>query len=266
MARVGACAGASGQLHAFDHSSTEAVRLRVVEAELGLLRSLLQPSQYWHWPKLLVLDLNGLLVYRLKTRDNPHERRVQRGQPQWPYTASVGKHLIWVRPHAINFLRHMLSRFHVAVWSSMMPQNIGPLLELLLPQGESRRLAFVWSQHECTYAGQTQQRGRKKPLFLKETRKIFHHPAYRGLFTPANTLLIDDDEYKASKNPRYTCICPRTYEGADALQDAMDANGGLDARGELSCWLMGMADAESVPAWVASRPLALASHRTTAGC
>lgn len=227
-------------------------RVRLLEHEIERLR-LLVPKLQQRKPKLIILDLNGLLLYRRMANESNVDRAAD-GGPSRPADTRVGAFNVWLRPHAASFLDFVLQKFHVAIWSSAKRQNILPLLKLLFPAGDGEdRVSFVWGQSECTDSGESHPDNVDRPLFFKEFSRVFSHPAHRGLYTEANTLLIDDDAYKAELNPPNTCISPRPYAGESAADDCAATNhGGLGPRAELRRWLGRLALVDSVPDFVAS--------------
>lgn len=70
------------------------------------------------------------------------------------------------------------------------------------------RFFSLQDQADCTDTGFKTLENNKKPLFVKELRKVWDEDAnhglpqrHRGRFSPSNTLLIDDSPYKALLNP-----------------------------------------------------------------
>lgn len=232
-------------------SSSSAVRVRLLEREVQRLR-LLVPKQTQRSPKLVILDLNGLLLYRRLAN-----KKDALPPPPRPFDKRTGSFCVWLRPHATSFLDFLLSRFHVAIWSSAQMHNIVPLLNLLGLDPADPKLAFVWSQAQCTDTGTSHPENEHRPLFLKETSKIFDDPSHAGLFSAENTLLIDDDAYKAERNLADTCISPHSYHGETEEEDCNPDGqhlGGLGPTAELRRWLGRLALAESVSSYVARAP------------
>lgn len=80
--------------------------------------------------RLLVLDLNGTILHRLT---HAFEVKLFRSHPIVvskkinPDITVHGSKIIF-RPHAIDFLTHVLKHFEVAVWTSSRPQNALPMV------------------------------------------------------------------------------------------------------------------------------------------
>ncbi len=115
----------------------------------------------------------------------------------------VGAFHIYNRPGLRAFVAMLLERFVVGVWSSARKHNLRGLVRHIFGAQEER-LAFCYGQEACTYAGTSAD---SKPLFLKELGRVWAEPAFAA-FGPRNTLLVDDDAYKAARNPPHTAIHP----------------------------------------------------------
>lgn len=141
-------------------------------------------------PKLLViLDMNGVLVLRNKTRKDDGDRR--------PFLAEFLQ-LLFVE---------LADRIQVAVWSSMMEHNLHPLVELAFGC-YCDRLAFVWDQRWCT---EKWVAGMHKPLLRKDL--VYLKQSEFNDFFPHHVLLIDDDPIKCTANPTGTAVHPSAWEG-----------------------------------------------------
>jgi len=144
-----------------------------------------------------VLDINGLLIERsLTLLKNAQEEPIE---PD----VKVGALHVYNRPGLRAFIAMLMERFVVGVWSSARQHNLRGLVRHIFV-GQEERLAFAWGQEACTYAGTT---AKSKPLFLKELGRVWAEPAFAS-FGPHNTLLVDDDAYKAARNPPNTAIHP----------------------------------------------------------
>ncbi len=150
---------------------------------------------------LIVLDLNGVLLHRMFSRE-----ALNCPPPQH----SVGNFHVWVRPGVDEFLDFVFEHFDVAVWSSARRYNIEPLVSLIF---KDRPLVFVWDQSFCLKDGFLDE----KPLFLKQMSTIEHFfPHYSG-----RVLLIDDDPLKMRLNAPGTSIHPPSWDvwSKDGLQN-----------------------------------------------
>jgi hypothetical protein len=133
--------------------------------------------------------------------------------------------------------------------------NLRPLVAHVFGAAASQ-LAFVWGQEHCTRDGTVPARGGStKPRFHKELRKVWE----QGLGDPYDTLLVDDDPYKASRNPAHTAIHPRAYAVAQCGSDD-----GLAPNAPLRRMLQRLAEARAgvnVPEFVAANPLVQDAER-----
>ena len=203
---------------------------------------------------LLILDVGGLLLDRLR-RGEPSPVGVQES---FAYGSGNGRYRVFERPHARAFCAWALQTFRVAVWSSARLSNLQPLVDFMFTEEQRARLAFVWGQDKCGTAGTVNSRqGGTKPLFLKELSKVFD----AGLGDASTTLLVDDDAYKASRNPAHTAIHPAKWEVASPQSNDDDA---LAEGGALRTMLARLADAPSVPAdgeeWLSVKRTTVGSH------
>ncbi|KAK2981520.1 hypothetical protein RJ640_030982 [Escallonia rubra] len=195
--------------------------------------------------KLLVLALGGFLVDRVHKRDKATiPRNCQRD-------LAYGNFLVFKRPFCDDFLKFCFERFEVGLWSSAREHNVDGALSTLI--GELRsKLLFVWDQEECTDSGFKSLEKRDKPIFLKELKYVWeakHSRSWRyGQYSSSNTLMIDDEPYKALLNPPNTAIFPHEYK-VNNVGDKF-----LGPKSELRCYLDGLADADDVPSYVKKHP------------
>ncbi|XP_021908778.1 uncharacterized protein LOC110822858 [Carica papaya] len=192
--------------------------------------------------KLIVLSLNGLLVYRVFFDDKlrmPKTRIVP---------ARYGKHLVFKRPFCDEFMRFCFERFEVGIWSSALERNVEGVLGCVMGDLKSK-LLFEWDQEQCTDSGFKSLEKVGKPLYLKELQNLWgkinkQFLKKEGNFSATNTLLIDDKPYKGLLNPLNTGIYPKSYKPGFAHDDALDPNG------ELCLFLDGLAKADDVQSYV----------------
>ncbi|KAK1310182.1 hypothetical protein QJS10_CPA08g00538 [Acorus calamus] len=194
--------------------------------------------------KLLVLDLNGLLVHTFfqdVTVNIPRSRRPD---------GVVGRKLVFKRPFCDEFVRFCFQRFDVGIWSSARKSNVEGVITCVF-QALRSRILFIWDQNDCTDTRLKTLENRNKPLFVKELKKIWDSkfsglPWSKGRFSSSNVLLIDDSPYKALLNPPNTAIFPTPYTLDQVRDDS------LGPKGEMRVFLEGLAEAEDVPTYVAS--------------
>lgn len=146
--------------------------------------------------RLIVLDLNGLLLYR-HFADTP---------PKALNPTRVGQFYAWKRPYADEFISFLMQHFRVAIWSSAMEHNVTALVKWMLPQEEDqKKLLFQWHQEHCVKVPHPDEKFRgKKPLFKKPLSKVWLKYEEYGR---DDVLLVDDSKLKAADNPDGTLLC-----------------------------------------------------------
>jgi hypothetical protein len=168
--------------------------------------------------KLLIFDINGVLA------DVTLDVHKTLKAPKY-----IEKKAVFKRPFCDDFLKFCFENFHIGVWSSRHRNNLDPLVKYLM--GDMRHnLLFCWDSSKCTNTGFTTIGNFKKPLMLKQIKKLWTKeqsdlPWAKGEFSPCNTLLIDDSPYKALCNPPHTAIFPYSYDFRDEGDKALE-NGG----------------------------------------
>ncbi|XP_010553344.1 PREDICTED: uncharacterized protein LOC104823468 isoform X1 [Tarenaya hassleriana] len=195
--------------------------------------------------KLLILSLGGVLVRRFHVADKwklPKNRS--------PH-ATYGLYYVYKRPFCEEFLRFCLDRFEVGIWSSAMERNVDVVLNIIM-KGLKGKLLFVMDQNDCTDSGFMSLEKKTKPLFFKDLSKVFQKVNSETdeppQFSYTNTLLMDDNPYKAFLNPYNTSIFTVTYDPKDAEDNL------LDPKGELCSYLDELADASDVQEYVKEHP------------
>ncbi|UJR25724.1 hypothetical protein I4U23_007076 [Adineta vaga] len=159
--------------------------------------------------RLIILDLNGLLIHRLYKNDYFKCKRLFEEQYQLDRLTrpeQKGNFAVWFRPHIKSFLNWLMENFHVAIWSSVLQHNIAPIVESLFPEEHERdRLLFWWNQEHLWEAVDVNERW------------LVNQPSDRELSD--NTLLIDDNKLKVRDNPINTSIHPRTWKLFELYDD-----------------------------------------------
>ncbi|CAH8363269.1 unnamed protein product [Eruca vesicaria subsp. sativa] len=198
--------------------------------------------------KLLVLSLSGLLLHRVHRKSN---RKIPKNRSP---DASCGPNLVYKRPFAEEFMKFILERFEVGIWSSACEKNVDIVLNIVLDNLQDN-LLFVWDQEECTNSGSTTLGNSDKPMFFKDLSKVFQY--FKG-FSASNTIFIDDEPYKALLNPDNTGVFPVSYDPTDKNDDF------LDPEGEFCAYLDDLASSSDVQDYVKEhsfgQPMIESSH------
>lgn len=139
------------------------------------------------------------------------------GSPR-PHTLRVGTNRVILRPGVHEFLSFMLRHFRCAIWSSMAPQNLKPLVGVMLREASTSEssFAFIYDQRHCFTAPNVYHPNKPGVTLFTKPFSNIHAPL--DIF---NTLLLDDTPEKAMYNPIGTCISPTPYDGSsddDMLQ------------------------------------------------
>lgn len=185
---------------------------------------------------LFILDLNGTILNRVK-KDIPGLQEDFR----------VRGDAVYIRPHCREFLKSLFNLGDVAVWTSSRIENATPMvlrsfsgvLDLKKLEKSSQRinevmfncrawrgelqdgehsLAFLWSQQECD---EIPQPNSYKPLFLKDLHKVWK--AKRPVYTPENTIMIDDTEDKLRDHGKNHLAIPEFNLAEDPLLKSDDS-------------------------------------------
>jgi len=200
--------------------------------------AVLQKSNLGPRKKLLVMGLGGLLCHRVCKRDVSDIPRSRY------HDAFYGSILVYKRPYCEEFMKFCLEKFEVGIWSSAKEWYLDSALDCIM-KGLKTKLLFAWDQVECTDSGFKALENKKKPIFFKEFKKL---QKFSIQYSATNTLLIDDNPYKALLNPPRTAIFPNEYK-TDQVGDAA-----LGPGGDLRLYLEGLADANDVPSYVNEHP------------
>jgi hypothetical protein len=154
-------------------------------------------------PKLLVIDLNGTLLFRRRSKGS-----------------------FKVRPSAKIFLNFVLENFKVMIWSSAEPSNVQRMCEGLLPQGARQELLAEWSRQHLDLDAEDYWR---RVQVYKRLWKVWDDPDIQAKhpfhgqdrrWGQHNTILVDDEMEKAKSEP-YNLVHIPEYEGQKDDEDTL---------------------------------------------
>jgi hypothetical protein len=169
--------------------------------------------------KLLILDLNGVLIDRILAKE--FIRPIDWGDeiPMELRPKHVGGFLCWKRKNLKSFLKYIFKNFTVAVWSSAKLHNTKKLVEFVFGSLENK-LLFIWGQDRC--GKEPHPTSKVKPLFLKNLVDVWKEfPEY----SLDNTLLIDDSILKNKNNPVETYFISPKWTYIEITDDGLSKNG-----------------------------------------
>jgi len=147
---------------------------------------------------LIILDLNGTLVYR----PNPSRQPTK----------------IEHRPYLREFLQYLFTNFSVMVWSSARPQNVQSMTDQVLPRDQASALVARWARDSF---GLSPHEYNENVQVYKDLRLVWskdeiqkQHPQYQdgARWDQRNTVLIDDSLEKAFAQPHNLIDIPE-FEG-----------------------------------------------------
>lgn len=160
-------------------------------------------------PLLVLLDLNGTLLYR-----------------------PVGSSHHRPRPSLQLFLTHCLANYSLLIWSSATPHNVTTICSRIFTPVERKMLLGEWARDTLDL---TSQQYAAKVQVFKRLDRIWNndsiqraHPEHvsGGRWSQENTLLLDDSAMKASAQPYNAVVVPefakedsmaKQKEGPDVL-------------------------------------------------
>ncbi|KAI8924274.1 hypothetical protein BC831DRAFT_402713 [Entophlyctis helioformis] len=104
-------------------------------------------------PLLLIFDLNGTLVERLKSGSEYKAARTNPFLPALPDFGFRGSKC-FLRPHVDSLFRFTASlpNITVGVWTSAQPENAFGLTRLVLSERQLSQASFIWDRTHCDNA------------------------------------------------------------------------------------------------------------------
>lgn len=162
---------------------------------------------------LLVLDLNGTLLYR-----------------------KLGSSSYKPRPFLPQFLDYCLSNHKVLIWSSATSINVSQICARLFTPKQRRQLLGEWARDTlgltpAQYVAKTQVFKRLDRIWNNKNLQRTHHLSeVEGKWGQHNTLLLDDSRLKASAQPYNLVQMPEFTRSGDK-------SAGLDVLGQVTSYL-----------------------------
>jgi hypothetical protein len=154
---------------------------------------------------LLVIDLNGTLLFRNNTKSNFKGRE-----------------------NVDNFLAYILQQHYVMIWSSAKPENVNAMVQQLFTKAQRDMLLDVWARDTLRLT--TGQYNGKVQVYKQLTWVWSHRRAMAALndgadpgwnqWNQTNTVLLDDTSKKAAAEPFNLIQVPEFTgkpEGKDVL-------------------------------------------------
>ena len=162
---------------------------------------------------LLVLDLNGTLLYR-----------------------KVGSSNYTPRPFLPQFLSYCLSNHSVLIWSSATPRNVSEICARLFTPEQRNVLVGEWARDTfdltaAQYAEKIQvYKGLDRIWASEELQRTHHWSDVGGKWDQHNTLLLDDSVLKAIAQPHNLVQMPEFTRSGDRIA-------GDDVLGQVTSYL-----------------------------
>ena len=179
-------------------------------------------------PLLVVLDLNGTLLYR---------------------TRRGGSDFL-ARPRVYEFLHYMLSNHHVMIWSSARPHNVSSMVDKLFTKEQSKELVGVWGRDTLRLTAkayeQKAQVYKQLSWIWKDETILAANPDPVDYWNQENTVLIDDSVEKAASEP-HSIIKIDEFEGEKEQLEA-------DVLGQVVKYLEVLRSERDVSAYMRSKP------------
>ncbi|KAM5433242.1 hypothetical protein McanMca71_004059 [Microsporum canis] len=172
-------------------------------------------------PLLVILDMNGTLIYRKRRTFPPKFTK---------------------RPGLDPFLRYLFDNFKVMIWTSSQPQTVTDVLDKLLSKQMKKQLVGVWSRRDLDL---TARQYREKVQVYKRLDKVWENahvqsqyprltaktnikskkgkkkklPQILGeegqVWDQTNTILVDDSRLKAAAQPHNIIEIPEFTDDPD---------------------------------------------------
>ncbi|KAG8836497.1 hypothetical protein FRC18_011267 [Serendipita sp. 400] len=167
--------------------------------------------------KLVILDLNGTLVFRSKSNGSAFRRPYLQSFVNYLFHPSVAT----ANSSAVPGPPISPGPLQIMVWSSAQPQNVGKMVQKAFGT-KAGSLIAVWDRTHC---GLTEAQYHRKSPTTKDLAKPWKSLA--GPHSSKTTVLIDDSVDKAVFQPN-NHICVIEYTKQCQLRDLRFMEGGTE--------------------------------------
>lgn len=176
--------------------------------------------------RLLVLDVNGLLVARMPKN--------YKGSTEIKLKSCKVK----IRPHCLEFLNWCFLNWTVAFFSSTTEENGRRILDYLLTPKQKQATLFMWWRdktaldpdwkreggpiYDYTWSYMLRNKENREKLHsistVKHIDSIIYSPVVNRnrRWNKENTLICDDSIMKLRFNPKRNCVIVSTYTGVES--------------------------------------------------
>jgi len=152
--------------------------------------------------KLLILDINGLFVHKIKKTKEHDKLKITE-------YCIINNNSIWnISPSTKLFINTCLEKYTVGIWSSSVETNITKFLRRVgIPH---KSFLFVWSREHVLLDPYSKHSHET----IKILAMLLSNPSVNenGLYTLENTVLMDDSLTKTRFNPRINTIIIEPYD------------------------------------------------------
>ena len=180
-------------------------------------------------PLLVILDLNGTLVYRP--------------------SREVGSDFI-SRPNVDEFLHYLLTNHHVMIWSSAKSYNVKSMCDRLFYPEQRDKLVAIWDRNHLRLP---RHLVKEKVQVYKQLSWIWKDRAIQGKnpdnvepWSQENTVLIDDSTEKAASEP-FNIVKVEEFEGKEEQMN-------VDVLGQVVKYLDMLKSEQDVSAYMRWKP------------
>lgn len=164
-------------------------------------------------PKLLILDIDGLLIKREYI--GPQQKDFSVGKDRNVFFAA--NNIITLHPQLELFWKKLatIPNLKVGLWTSSNQRTFSKYIESVVPDYFREKLLFVWDRNMCS-------RDLDSKLYYPTVKKfstVFENPVINeiGMWNEDNVLIVDDSERKLRFNPEKTKFIYNSWENNDLI-------------------------------------------------